>query len=189
MAGKEIQYLKSFKDVCKKVNSSLELSEVLESIAQSTVKALDVRGCTIFLLDREEHTLRPRASCGLSRAYMHKGPVDADHSIIESLSGKAVLVMDAQHDERVQYRAEAQAEGIASILSVPMFVKDRVIGVLRIYTAEPREFTEEEEVFISGLADMGGIGIENARMYRHLKGNYENLINDVHRYFDYGTLP
>lgn len=189
MAGKEIEYLKSFKDVCKKVNSSLDLNEVLASIAESTVKALDVKGCTIFLLDREQHTLRPRASYGLSPAYMHKGPVDADQSIIDSLSGEAVLVLDAQHDARIQYRAEAKTEGIASIFSLPMFVKDKVIGVLRIYTAEPREFIEVEQVFLAGLADMGGIGIENARMYQHLKGDYENLIHDVHRYFDYGTLP
>jgi GAF domain-containing protein len=60
--------------------------------------------------------------------------------------------------------------------------------VLRLYIAERRNFSEDENEFIAGLADMGGIAIDNARMYDHLKADHERLIADVHQWFDLGTV-
>jgi hypothetical protein len=50
----------------------------------------------------------------------------------------------------------------------------------------PKQFSEEENDFISGLAEIGSIGIENARMCDHLKTDYDRLITDVHHWFDFG---
>ncbi|NIR17474.1 MAG: GAF domain-containing protein, partial [Desulfobacterales bacterium] len=51
------------------------------------------------------------------------------------------------------------------IVSVPLRIKGGVIGVMRLYTPEPREFSEEEINSAEALAEMGAIAIENARMY------------------------
>jgi GAF domain-containing protein len=153
------------------------------------VSSLTVKACAIFLLNRVENRLEIGASYGLSDAYINKGPVDAEKSIKESLSGKKVLVYDVTMDPRIQYPKQAQAEGIASILSVPIPVKGNVIGVLRIYTSKPYKFFENEMEFISGLAEMGGISIDNARMYDHLKADHESLINETHRWFEFGRMP
>jgi signal transduction protein with GAF and PtsI domain len=150
---------------------------------------LEVKGCTIFLLDKEQKRLGVSASYGLTQAYVSKGPIDAEKSITECLSGERVLVPDATNDSRVQYPEEAKREGVASILSVPMSIKERIIGVLRIYTSVPREFSDVENEFISGLAEIGSIGIENARMHDHLKGDYEKLMSDVYQYFEFGSKP
>jgi len=123
---------------------------------------------------------------GLSESYLRKGPLDADKSIAETLNGQIVLILDTANGSRVQYPEEAIKEGIASVLSVPITVKGQIIGVLRIYTAEQRNFSDDEYELISGLADMGGIAIDNARMYDHLKAEHESLINETHRWFEYG---
>lgn len=94
------------------------------------------------------------------------------------------MIPDATSDYRIQYPLEAKKEGIITILSVPMSLKNRIIGVLRIYTSEPREFSDAEKEFISGFAEIGSIGIENASMYTILKKNHEKLIHDVHKSFD-----
>ncbi len=60
--------------------------------------------------------------------------------------------------------------------------------MLRIYTAEQRTFYEDDIEFIGGLADMGGIAIDNARMHDHLKADHENLIADVHQWFELGAV-
>ena len=164
MEFSEIRYLKLFRDVCMKINSSLDFSEVLNSITENTVKMLDVKACTIFLLDKKHKILKAAASYGLSKDYISKGTIDAEKSMVACLNGECVLVEDAASDPRIQYPEKAKSEGIASILSVPMSVKGQIIGVLRIYTAKPKEFSDVENEFISGLAEIGGIGIENARM-------------------------
>ena len=103
------------------------------------------------------------------------------------MQGKWVLISDAQTDQNIQYRDEAKKEGILSILSGPMIVKGIVIGVIRIYASKPLDLSDVEKEFITGLAKIGSIGIENARLYRHIKADHEKLINDVHQWFDFGA--
>ena len=189
MQDKEIKYFKLFRDACKAINSSLDLREVLNLITENVVKVLNVKACTVFLWDRQRNILEVSATHGLSEAYLKKGPLAADKSIAETLKGKMVLIFDTTNDARVQYPQEAKREGIASILSVPISVKGQLIGVLRIYTSEPRNFSDEESEFISGLADMGGLAIDNARMHDHLKAEHESLVKDVHQWFEFGKMP
>ena len=188
MEQTDTNYFHLFRNVCMCINATLNLKECLDLIAVNVTKALQVKACALFLLDRTQNRLDVSASYGLSEAYLNKGPVDAEKSIQESLHGVPILVLDATHDNRIQYPREAAQEGIASIFSVPIPVKGAVIGVLRIYTARPRTFCDNERAFIFGLAEMSGIAIENARMYDHLRSNYENLMNDVHRWFDFGSV-
>ena len=189
MAVQESKYLSLFKDVCKAINSSLDIGQVLKAITENTVKTLNIKGCTIFLLDKTKKQLIVSSSYGLSNEYMIKGPVDSEKSIQSTLKGEWVLVSDAKNDRRIQYQKEAKKEGIASILSVPMSVKGKIIGVLRLYTSAPKPFSELENEFISGLAEIGSIGIENARMYSHVKADHEKLIFDIHQWFDFGASP
>jgi signal transduction protein with GAF and PtsI domain len=125
-----------FRDVCKVINSTLNLEEVLNLITENIVNALNLKGCTVFLLDKERNRLEVSASYGVSKAYLQKGPLDADKSIAETLNGESVLIYDTTTDSRIQYPQEAKKEGIASIFSVPISVKGQVIGVLRIYTSQ-----------------------------------------------------
>ena len=182
-------YFKLFRDTCKMINSSLNLSEVLELITENMIAALNVKACTVFLWDKKQSTLEVSATRGLNESYLKKGPIDADKSMANTLQGESVLIPDVASDPRVQYPEEAQKEGIASILSVPISVKDNIIGVLRIYMSEKRDFTDDQVDFITGLADMSGIAIDNARMYDHLKADHERLIAETHQWFQFGKIP
>jgi signal transduction protein with GAF and PtsI domain len=189
MENKGKSYFRLFRDICQIINSSLNLSEVLNLITKNVVATLNVKACTVFLWDRERSTLEVSATHGLNESYLKKGPLDADKSITETLQGETVLIRDTANDPRVQYPDEAKKEGIASILSVPISVKEQIIGVLRIYLSGMRDFKEDEIEFIAGLADMGGIAIDNARMYDHLKADHESLIAETHQWFEFGKMP
>jgi len=77
--------------------------------------------------------------------YLKKGPVSTKKNLSD-LKGtdQVVVIEDIWHDPRVQYRKEAWGEGIRMMLDVPLTLDDRVVGRLRIYLREPREFTDEE---------------------------------------------
>ena len=184
MDSREHEYLRLFKTVCKQINSSLDVGEVLRTITANAVRMLEVKGCTIFLIDNQSNTLEVSATYGLSDTYIRKGPLEADRSFADCLDGEWVHVRDVLADPRVQYADAARQEGIEAILSVPMIVKDRIIGVLRIYMTRARDFSVLDNEFISGLAEIGSIGIENARMHSHLQADYERLIADVHEWFE-----
>jgi signal transduction protein with GAF and PtsI domain len=177
MKLQEKSYFDSFREVAKAVNSTLDLHEVLNLLVSDVTQAMDLMGCAIRLLDRKTRTLELVASHGLSKKFINKGPVDADASISDALEGKTVSIYNATEDPRVQYPQEIAEEGIASILAVPLRSKGRAIGVMRLLTSEPRDFSEEEIRSAEALAEMGAIAIENARMYARVKRDYETVMS------------
>ncbi len=59
-------------------------------------------------------------------------------------------------------------------MSVPMVIHNNVIGVLRIYTSEPWDFTLEDVNFVQAVAQIAGMAIENCRYAKRLKGKHSN---------------
>lgn len=171
-----------FWGLAKSINSSTGLNETLESIAKGITKAMGLKGCVIRVFDEKRKVLELMASYGLSEKYLKKGKVDLNKSHIEPVEGKPAYIYDASSDEKMQYPQEAREEGIASILSVPMSSKDKMIGVLRLYTYNPRKFDEDETTFICTLADFCGIAIENALMYQKIKDDFDELRDNLWSY-------
>ena len=166
-------------EVAATINSSLDSQEVLRSIAESTARAMGAKASSLMLLSPGRQELHHRASYGLSDAYLRKGPLDVDQSMSDALRGRPVAVLNAATDPRVQYRREATREGIASMLSVPIRLRDEVVGVMRVYTGEPREFSPEDVEFVQAVANLGAIALENARRFEEMRSNYDALRQDL----------
>jgi signal transduction protein with GAF and PtsI domain len=179
---KELNFLKGLLQVAKAVNSALDVKKVLSLLVKTVTTALDIKGAGVRLLDEKRQQLELVASYGLSDRYIKKGPVGTDKSITDAMTGKAVSIYEVDSDPRASYVKESVEEGIKSILSVPINLKGNVIGVMRIYTAEPRDFSDDEITFISSLAEQAALAMENARLYQKLKGEYEELMGDLYRF-------
>jgi GAF domain-containing protein len=162
-----------------KITRSLTRSRNTEEIIQMTVKnlqaALNVKGCTLFLINRATNELEVAASTGLSQEYLNKGAISALKSIADSLEDGPVAVYDVSDDPRIQYPEAARAEGIASILSVPIMIGDAAVGAVRVYTAEKWEFTLDDVNFVQALAQIAGIIIEMTRLYQGQSEYIETL--------------
>lgn len=172
MKETEHTYLSAFMHITKAISSSLDLKEVLHLIVKNTCETTGSKGCTLMLLDESGEKLEVKASYGLSDNYTGKGPLSADRSISDTLKGKPVIIEDATSDPRVQYPQEARKEKIASIISVPIILRERTIGALRLYTSVPCQFSEDDIDFLSAIAMQSGLAIENARMYERVRSNY-----------------
>lgn len=166
---------KTIYTIARTVNSSLEPGKVLSAIAEQVTGAMNAKGCFIRLLDERCGVLTPGAYYGLSDRYAKKGPVQVEKSLLdqEVLKGKPVLIPDVPGDSRFQYPEEAKSEGLASMVVVPLKTADRVIGVLRVYSDTKRIFDEEEMDFLTCIADLSALALENARMYKALKRTSE----------------
>ncbi len=175
-------------EVSRSISSTLSLNEVLYKIVENAAKAFGFKAASIRLLDKERKTLEVKSTYGLSEEYLKKGPIEVGKSLIdaECMEGCTVVVSDVSKDKRLQYPEEIIREGIGSILSVPLSIKGTVIGVLRVYTSVPYSFTRSEIDFLSALASSGAIAIENARLFEHVKTEYEELTKDVWKWYDWG---
>jgi GAF domain-containing protein len=152
--------------------------EVALLIVESVKTSLGVKGCTLFLFNRKRDELEVAASYGLSDEYLNKGPLSAMRSISNSLKNGPAAIYDVADDPRIQYPEEAEREGICSILSVPIVVRENPIGALRIYSAEPWEATLEDVNFVQAVAQIAGMALEMSRLYRGLKDSIEILKAD-----------
>jgi len=166
-------YYQSLYELAETLNSSHVPQVILQSIVEGVTKAIEAKGCSLMLLSPDRKILLHTVAKGLSDWYVRKGPVSADRSISEALEGKAIAVYDATEDHRVQYREQAKKEGIASILAVPMELRESTIGVIRVYTAERRQFTMDDMYFVGAVANLGAIALENARLYEAVQKDYE----------------
>ena len=161
--------------VAKVISHSKDPEEVVLMTVESIKTALEVKGCTVFIINRTTNELEIAASYGLSDEYINKGPVSALHSIAQSLEDGPVAISDVTDDPRIQYPEAAKKEGIASILSVPIVAGGDTIGALRVYTSEPWEFTLEDVNFVQAMAYMVGMAINAARYVKGLKDSIEIL--------------
>ena len=179
MEEREQRYYHSVYEIAAALNSARQPEIVLQTIVESMAKTLEAKGCSLMLLTPDRKLLLHTAAYGLSDWYVRKGPVSADESIAEALQGRPVAVLDATEDSRIQYRKQAKEEGIASILCSPVMLREEVIGVVRVYTAEPRHFTYSDIYFVGALANLGAIALENARLYDSVEKGYEELRRDI----------
>jgi signal transduction protein with GAF and PtsI domain len=173
------EYFRLFFETAQTLLSSPSLQPTLDSLVRRTSAALGVKAGSLRLIDEKTGRLELAASHGLSRAYLEKGSLDADRSVPEVLVGKAVAIPDAYDDPRIQYREELRKEGLNTLLSVPVIARDRVIGVLRLYAAERREFSPGEIELLSALAELGGLAIANARICETEGVRLSSLLGEV----------
>jgi GAF domain-containing protein len=138
-------------------------------------ETLEVKGCTLFLINRKTDDLEIAAAYGLSQEYLDKGPVSALRSIADSFKDGPVAIYDVADDPRIQYPDAAVKEGIASIMSLPIVIHGTVIGALRVYTHEPWEFTLEDVNFIQAVAQLIGLALDRCRLSRGFKTSIEIL--------------
>lgn len=175
--------------ISQSISSTLSLDNVLQMIVENAAKILGMKAASIRLMDEERRTLQVKAVYGLSKAYLAKGPVELEKSIVDRdcLQCKVISVSNIKKDKRLQYRDELIREGIMALLTLPLTVKAVSIGVLRVYTSTPYTFNESEIDFLSALACQGAIAIENARLFEHIKSEYKELARDVWKWYDWGN--
>jgi putative nucleotidyltransferase with HDIG domain len=165
-------------DVARTVSSSLRLESVLNLIVESAAKVMNVKACSLRLLDSESQQLNLRASRGLSPQYLAKGPVQVEESPIDArvLKGEPVTLTNVTRSPGFQYAEEAAKEGLTSVLTVPLLSKGEPLGVIRVYAHSERQFTPGEVALLEAFANQASVAIENASLYEDIRRNYYETV-------------
>ncbi|MCF8131175.1 MAG: GAF domain-containing protein [Deltaproteobacteria bacterium] len=172
---KELMNYEAILKVTRDIAQTRDPEEVALLVVESVKRALGAKGCALLLFNRKSGELEVASSFGLSEEYLNKGPLSAMKSIAGSLEDGPVAITDVADDPRIQYPEAAKKEGISSILSVPIIVGKNPIGALRVYSAEVWEATLEDVNLVQALAQISGMGLELARLYKGLKSSIEIL--------------
>ncbi len=186
MPNKDKQYFAALYEVARVINASLDPGQVLGEIVKAVAEAMGVKAACLRILGAQRKRLLMGACHGLSQGYLRKGPVLVNESGIDkrALKGEAVYLADAGTDPNFQYGQRAKEEGIRSVLAVPLVRDKKAIGVLRVYTATKRQFSEDEVRFLEAAANLSAIALDNARLHQALKKDYDLLVAHEYRLDD-----
>ena len=154
---------------------SNSLEAMVNHLTQLLVGALDIKGCSMFLLDKESNELERVATFGLSLAFVDKGPVMAGESVARDMKGETVIIRDVSQDNQLQYPKETLREGIGAIVSVPIIYLKEIIGVLRLYHRQGWDISEKDLDAIRILAGLIGVAVMHTRYLNGLQSIAETL--------------
>ena len=171
--------------VTNTIRSSLDLDKVLDGIVRVVAEDLRARGASIRLLDGSGKHLELRAAYGLSARYLEKASGDPGRGVWQALEGTCVPILDAARDPLVRHPEEVLREKIASMLFVPLVIRDRAIGVLALYTHRQYRFSEDEIHLMTAIGEQCALAIRNAQMYADIKRRYDSVVDDFQLWFEH----
>ena len=181
MKDTEKNYYHELYEIAAEINSAGSMEKVLESTLAGICRTMGAKGCSLMFLTGDKKSLVHRFSFGLSAAFTGVGPRSVQKSLPETLigKGKTTTVYDiAAEKDRVQFPEKAIEEGLVSILAVPVRLRDDIIGQLRVYTSEPRHFSDADAYFVQAVANLSAIALENVKLYESSRRAYDALTND-----------
>lgn len=153
------------------------IDEALNRIAEEVRLVMSARVCSIQLLDESGDRLAVQAVVGATQEYSRRPA----QKVSDVLIGKVVTlrsplaVQDVRKTPGFRELALAKREGLCSLLSVPIAYLDKIIGVLNIYTSEPKIFSDSETRLLQALAGQAAVAIENARRTERIAQAEEQL--------------
>lgn len=162
----EHKSIELFWHISNSLVSKTYLDEILQLIVTMTAGVMQSKICSLMLLDEAKGELKIVATQSLSSDYINKPPI----KVTDSVSGrtvrekKPIIIPDITKEKNFGYPAIAKKEGIVSMLSVPMIMEDRVIGVINCYTHEKRDFTPLEVKIMQSVASQAAVAIEKTKL-------------------------
>ncbi len=157
------------------LNSNKPLDAILDYITLYAGRLLEADAVAIYRLQPETNLLKIQSSHGLSREYLQhstvilgQGPTGQAVNL-----GEPVAVTDIEHatdvltrplDPEMTRLLKILSKRYRSELSVPLIVKQDIVGALNLYYAKPRVFTQDDIDLAVSFCDQTALAIENARL-------------------------
>ena len=176
----QTQTLSLLHELGREFASILDREKLLKRVADRIKRLIDYDVFTVMLWNDASQLLEPALS--VYRDGPRAGTVSA-FALGEGISGTAAALRQTLRVPNVQldprYIECVRDLTMRSELAVPMYVKDRLVGVLDLESASYDAFTPQHEHAVSTLAASLAIALENARLYGRLQENERRLASDL----------
>ncbi len=157
-------------EISKAIASGLYLEDVLRLIVTVTANVMDSKICSLWILDEKDHKLKLKATQSISEEYLKERSLAMGEGVVGhvALHNQPMAILDVLKEPLYKEKELAKKEGLVSMLSVPMCIKERVIGVINCYTSYPHPFSKSEEEMLTAVANQAAICIENSGLMETL---------------------
>jgi signal transduction protein with GAF and PtsI domain len=170
-------YLKTLNKISMAIVSDLYLEDILKLIVTLTANVMKAKVCNVWLIDEKKQEFNIKATQSMHQEYLNKRTIKLNEGIVGLVARekKPKIIFDVLKEEQYKEKKLARKEGLVSMASIPMMVKDKVIGVLNVYTNRPYEFTKAEVILLSTIANQAAVAIEKTELIVRTKIIQEEL--------------
>jgi PAS domain S-box-containing protein len=148
--------------------STLQLDQVLDTILEGVRQCLNVTACSVWLIDLETNELVCRQAVGPQSDVVRGWRLEPGEGLAGWVahSGESLIVPDTRADKRHYKGVDQHIQlEVRSVISVPLQLKEKVIGALHVLDTEVNRFGETDLTLLESLAVIAAIAIENAQLY------------------------
>src|SRR5262249_30464771 len=167
-------------DVLKVISrSAVDLETVLDTLVQAVARLC--RADQVYMFHLRHDLWHLIADYGLSaeaRAFFQTNPFTPGRGSTSgraAMEGRAVSITDVLHDPEYTLSEGQAIAGYRSVIGVPLFRENTLIGVFSIARIRVDPFTNKEIELASTFADQAVIAIENARLFEELRERQAEL--------------
>jgi len=170
-------YIDTLTKISKAITSDLYLEDVLKLIVTLTANVMEAKICNLWLIDERTKELKISASQAMSKEYLKERSIKFGEGIVGFVAkdGKPLSIYNVLDDKGYKEKELAKKESLVSMLSVPMIVKNKVIGVINCYTTLPHKFTKNEISLLCTVSNQAAVAIENTELMVKTKIVQEEL--------------
>ena len=174
------KYIKALTDISRAITSDLFLEDLLKLIVMVTAKVMDVDICSLWLIEDEEENpvIRLKATQAIAPEYVKDRSLNMDEGVVGHVAThrKPLVLKNVLRSRRFKEKEMARRLGLASMLGVPLQVKDgRTIGVLNCFTSTPHPFSQTEINLLTTVANQAAMAILNTELMVQRKVIQEEL--------------
>ena len=179
--GRSVAELKALGQVSQAVNSSLDLTTVLNTILGHACEMSDTGGGAIYVLDEAKGELVLEAGHNMTEEHLaavREHPIRLGEPVVGECAdrGEAVQVADVTGEARTYALFDIlQRAGFRALLAVPLLHQGRAIGALLVRRRRPGAFAPEIVNLLQSFASQSSLAIYNARLFREIEQKSEQL--------------
>jgi len=165
----------TLEDISALILQSHDLDETLRNIVNLVARRTRTDVCSIYLLDEDDETLRLQASKGLSRKAIGRVTLRIGEGLTGMAAQKrhAIAIEEPQEHPSYRYFKETGEEKFHSFLGIPLFDRDKPLGVIVLQTKTSRQFSKEEISALSTIAFQITSIVVNARLLDSIRHHQE----------------
>ena len=151
----------------KSIGSSTNLNDLLRQIVVLAATVTEAQVGSIMLLDEHKEFLRVAAAIGLEPDVVAQTRLPVGESIAGYVakSGEPLVIADVESDPRFK-RTNKEKYGAASMLCVPLRIKNSVLGVINMANKQGRTpFSEDDLRLLSTFASQAAVAVDDANQF------------------------
>jgi signal transduction histidine kinase len=159
--------LQKLLEISTLLSSTLDLSKLLGLVIEAAADLTDTEEASLLLMDPQSKHLQFVAVTGNQNLMGMLVPIE--HSLAGSCvqQGKPLTINEVQSNDRhFKEVGQVTQKATNSMVIVPLFYKDKVIGVLEAINKREGYYTSQDVTVLQALASQAAIAIENARLFQ-----------------------